>query len=363
MSFLAFHLGAQVQVWQLGVDNDPSENPYRPMGEFSPENHANDPSPGKVTRIPGDPLYDAANVAPPDDDFYFAGTYPVGFNELTEVLSVPYPEPTTAWERAHTRGDQTNRIHFILTSAQAAAAKLRLTVEFPVGGDTVNGVVQPGIGTHDMVIRWRNGSGAATVIYSGQISSPTLLVIEKAVSEIAATEGPNTIEVVRTGPSIAGTSPWLGYDFVRLEAIPSNSPPVLTTPPDVSVDELSTLSFFLQATDPDVPGQTLTYSLVSGPSGLGVSTAGLLTWTPTEAQGPGVYTVSVRVTDSGTPALSDTRQFTVTVNEVPDPPARTVWQIGTDNLPTEVPYLPHAEFSTENGRNDAPPGVVTRLPG
>ncbi|MCW5558177.1 MAG: DUF1800 family protein, partial [Verrucomicrobiae bacterium] len=207
-----------VPVWQLGIDNDPAETGYRPMAEFSSENHANDPAPGKVTRIPGDPLYDTANVAPADDDFYFAGSYPAGFNGLTGTLSVPYPEPVTAWERAHTNSDMTNRVHFILTSAQAAAtARLRLIVEFPLGAETVGGQTQPGMGNHDMVIRWRNGSGAATVIYSGRISSPTRLVIEKAASEIAATAGPNTIELVRAGPLVAGTSYWIGYDFLRLE--------------------------------------------------------------------------------------------------------------------------------------------------
>jgi len=364
MSLLVFHLKAQVPVWQLGIDNQPTEASYRPMGEFSSENHANDPIPGKVTRIPGDPLYDAANVAPPDDDFYFSGIYPAGFNGLTGSLVVPNPEPTTAWERAHTKADQTNRIHFVLSASQVAeAAQWRLTVELPVGGETVNGQTQPGMGLHDMVIRWRNGSGATTTLYTGRISSPTLLVIEKAASEVAASAGPNTIEVVRIGPIVPGTSSWIGYDFARLEAITANRPPLLTPPSDVSVDELSLLRFPLQATDPDVPAQTLTYSLVSGPDGLSVDPSGMVNWIPTEAQGPGEYPVSVRVTDSGTPGLSDTRQFIVTVNEVPDPVSRTLWQIGTDNLRSEVPYAPSGEFSSENSRNDPAPGLVTRVPG
>src|SRR5262249_37941303 len=38
--------------------------------------------------------------------------------------------------------------------------------------------------------------------------------------------------------------------------------------------------------------------------------------TPGEAQGPSTNVVTVRVTDNGVPALSDSRSFTVVVNEV-----------------------------------------------
>ncbi len=46
----------------------------------------------------------------------------------------------------------------------------------------------------------------------------------------------------------------------------------------------------------------------------------MFTWTPTEAQGPGIYTFSVVVTDDGTPNLNDCESITVTVNEVNVPP-------------------------------------------
>ena len=77
--------------------------------------------------------------------------------------------------------------------------------------------------------------------------------------------------------------------------------------------ELVTLAVTLRATDNDVPARTLTYSLVSGPAGLKVSSSGALAWTPTEAQGPSVNTVRVKVSD-GTASVTNT--FTVTVTEV-----------------------------------------------
>ncbi len=61
----------------------------------------------------------------------------------------------------------------------------------------------------------------------------------------------------------------------------------------------------------------LTYSLDPGaPPGAGINPyTGLFTWTPTEAQGPGVYDVTIRVTDSGSPALSDFETISIVVTE------------------------------------------------
>src|SRR5206468_3887842 len=86
-----------------------------------------------------------------------------------------------------------------------------------------------------------------------------------------------------------------------------NSPPVLTVPPDQTISELSTLTVTNSASDADVPADTLTFSLLSGPPGAHLDSAtGLLTWTPTEAQGPSTNLITVRVTANGIPALNDT---------------------------------------------------------
>jgi ELWxxDGT repeat protein/VCBS repeat-containing protein len=97
--------------------------------------------------------------------------------------------------------------------------------------------------------------------------------------------------------------------------------PVLDAIGNQTVDEGSLLTFTATASDIDA-GQTLTFSLANGASGL-VPTgaridpdAGLFTWTPTEAQGPGLYTFDVVVTDNGSPALSDHETIQITVNEV-----------------------------------------------
>src|SRR5260370_8582183 len=93
-----------------------------------------------------------------------------------------------------------------------------------------------------------------------------------------------------------------------------NSAPVLTVPPNQTIDELSALVVTNTATDTDLPANTLTFALVSAPSGVTVDpTTGVLTWTPTEAQGPSTNTITVKVTDNGTPPLTATNSFTLAV--------------------------------------------------
>jgi hypothetical protein len=65
---------------------------------------------------------------------------------------------------------------------------------------------------------------------------------------------------------------------------------------DATVAELALFTRPLLATSPAGPGQSLTYFLVAGPAGSGV-TDGMFAWTPTEAQGPSTNTVRVAVTD------------------------------------------------------------------
>ncbi|HXJ76242.1 MAG TPA: putative Ig domain-containing protein, partial [Candidatus Dormibacteraeota bacterium] len=102
---------------------------------------------------------------------------------------------------------------------------------------------------------------------------------------------------------------------------PPNTPPHLVTPPDTTIDELTTLLVTNRATDLDLPPQTLQFALVSAPSGVALDAlTGVLQWTPTEAQGPSVNPITVRVFDSGTPSLSATQTFTITVNEANVPP-------------------------------------------
>ena len=96
----------------------------------------------------------------------------------------------------------------------------------------------------------------------------------------------------------------------------TNRPPTLTNIADQTVNEHVTLNYAITATDPDTQ-DTLTFSLNGQPAGATIHpVTGAFSWTPTEAQGPGVYTFDITVTDNGTPNLADTEQVTITVNEI-----------------------------------------------
>lgn len=74
------------------------------------------------------------------------------------------------------------------------------------------------------------------------------------------------------------------------------------------------------ATDPDVPAQTLAYSLLSGPSGASLDSAtGIFTWRPTVSAANTTNLIQVVVTDNGTPNLSATNSFNVIVNPLTQP--------------------------------------------
>jgi hypothetical protein len=102
-----------------------------------------------------------------------------------------------------------------------------------------------------------------------------------------------------------------------------NIPPTLALIADKTVDEGSLLSFTCVASDTNVPAQTLTFSLEAGaPAGAGLNaTNGQFTWTPSEAQGPGIYPVTIHVADNGSPSLSASQTVTITVNEVNNAPS------------------------------------------
>src|SRR5205814_769400 len=78
---------------------------------------------------------------------------------------------------------------------------------------------------------------------------------------------------------------------------PSNQAPVLAPIGNRLVNEATALTFTASATDPDNPAQTLTFSLDTGaPLGASINaTTGVFTWTPAQAQGPGLFTLTVRV--------------------------------------------------------------------
>ena len=126
-----------------------------------------------------------------------------------------------------------------------------------------------------------------------------------------------------------------------------NVNPVLGAIGNKTVDELNLLSFTATASDSDIPANTLTFSLAGTvPAGASITSGGLFTWTPTEVQGPGMYTFDVVVTDNGAPNLTDSETITVTVRRGgKDVDLKIKWP--TPNRPgaEDLPKPPHGRWS------------------
>ena len=132
--------------------------------------------------------------------------------------------------------------------------------------------------------------------------------------------------------------------------IPSgNKPPALSGVGDATIPEDTLYQFQAIATDADVD-QLLTFSLHNAPGGAAIDpVSGIFSWTPGEQDGPGNFTMTIRVTDNGSPALSRSQIFTLTVTE--------------SNRAPEIPLLSDFVIDEEAPFSLAIPATDPDLPG
>ena len=105
------------------------------------------------------------------------------------------------------------------------------------------------------------------------------------------------------------------FHFFPLRVKPDNEPPTVVSTPPTQVLEDSLLSYTIEAEDQD--GDDITFTLVSGPSGMVLDELGVLQWRPTQ-ENVGTAAVEVRVTDSE--GGSSLHAFSLTVVNTNDPP-------------------------------------------
>jgi len=189
-------------------------------------------------------------------------------------------------------------------------------------------------------------------------------------------QGPSTNQIVVkvTDDGVPPLSATNSFTVVVREV---NTAPSLAPVPDQVIDELTTLTMTNVANDIDLPANKLTFALVSAPNGVNLNTAsGVLTWTPTEAQGPSTNQITVKVTDDGVPPLSATNSFKVMVNEVntapvlatvPDQTINELATLSVTNLATDVDIpantLTFGLVSAPSGVNlNLSNGVLTWIP-
>ena len=120
-----------------------------------------------------------------------------------------------------------------------------------------------------------------------------------------------------------GTPPMSTSQSFNVIVLESNEPPVLAPVSDRTIYAGATLAISNSATDPDIPTNTLTFSLNSSVTGAGINpTNGVFTWMPDSSFANTTNTFTVTVTDDDPWAanaqhLSDVKSFTVAV--VPQP--------------------------------------------
>jgi hypothetical protein len=101
--------------------------------------------------------------------------------------------------------------------------------------------------------------------------------------------------------------------------------------------------------------RALSFSLDSGaPANATIDAAtGVFSWTPTEAQGPASYRITIRVTDDSSPALSSTGAFTAAVLETNSAPVLA-------SVPTQIVYAGNTLVVTNMATDsDLPANLLT----
>jgi hypothetical protein len=204
-------------------------------------------------------------------------------------------------------------------------------------------------------LTFRLGAGALT----GAMLNPTNGLFAWTPTE---GQGPGTtfFSVIVTDDGSPSLSITQRFTVFVLEA---NRPPSIPTIPDQTVNESEFVVASVLADDPDLPLQSLTFSLAEAPAGASLSTSGLFLWTPDEGQGPTTNRVVVIATDDGSPSLSATQQFTVIVREVnyppvlPDIPEQSIneGELLAFTVPATDPDLPGERLTFSLGA-DAPDG-------
>lgn len=142
---------------------------------------------------------------------------------------------------------------------------------------------------------------------------PASLTINSATGIISGTieVSPGTYPVTITVADQAGASSNTSFVITITPAV-INSPPVVTKPPNKTLNQGESWSYQVIASDPN-SGDVLTYSASNLPASLSInSSTGLINGTATAA--PGTFTVTLTVTDQAGASGSNT--FVITVNPV-----------------------------------------------
>jgi len=149
-----------------------------------------------------------------------------------------------------------------------------------------------------------------------------------STNEVPAT-GPSSNSISSVGSTFSVTLPAYTMDVLVIPVL-SNIPPVLAAISNYTVNVGQTVAFTASATDSNQPPPTLTFSLLSAPTNATLNAnTGAFSWRPLVSQANTTNPIALEVTASGSPSLSATQSFTVTVNPLVLPSVSPVaWSNG-----------------------------------
>ena len=108
-----------------------------------------------------------------------------------------------------------------------------------------------------------------------------------------------------------------------VSTVNSNAAPVFAAVGPQTLNPGVTVLITNAVTDVDLPGQILTFTLLTAPTNAALSSLNasnaLFNWRPLISQAASTNAIQVKVTDSGTPSLSATNSFVLTVNLASQP--------------------------------------------
>jgi hypothetical protein len=148
------------------------------------------------------------------------------------------------------------------------------------------------------------------IVFGGSASNRTVTLTPSPNQS-----GTTTVSIaVSDGMAITSTN-------FSLTVTPVNDPPVLGALTNYTINEGATVSFTATATDVESPPEILTFTLSNAPPAATINpTNGQFNWVTSEPDGPSTNFITIIVTDDGSPPMSDSKTFSVIVNELNQPP-------------------------------------------
>ncbi len=173
-------------------------------------------------------------------------------------------------------------------------------------------------------VRATDPDAGDTVRYSLGLGAPPEAELNEQTGEFrwvpGEADGPSRLRFL-VHAADNGTPVRIGNLWVDVNVTEVNEPPRISPIADQIVDEGALLALEFTASDPDLPPNRLIFTLAPGaPEDAILTKDGAFTWIPDESRGDTTVTITVRVSDQGSPEYTDTTSFNVLVREVPNPP-------------------------------------------